>query len=204
VKGIDTTQIIVAIINAAALVIVALIGWSKHRAEQADQTVTEGDRPPRDRKLRIVLWVCLILLACNLGLFAYRHLSSSQGTDVRIEYPADETDVAIEEISEGTSRNLPEGHKIWIVIFPHGTDRYYPQSIAASLQPNGEWSSRTRIGNEEDVRKQFDVIAFLLDEGAQDTFELYAKRSLEKNSWDGITALPGGAVAYDRVTVTRR
>ena len=124
--------------------------------------------------------------------------------EIEITYPHDNDTVEISETVEGTSQNIPEGQVIWIVVYPHPVDRYYPYNDPADIQVNGEWASLVVIGVEEDAGMKFDIIAVLADESAQDTFDAYLKQAEATNNWSGLDAIPSGAVIYGRVTVTRK
>lgn len=139
-------------------------------------------------------------------LFQIRVVESSPTPtpSLTITYPSDNAEVGIEETVEGTSRNVPKEQAIWIVIHPHGVDRYYPQDYAAQIKANGDWSSSAFIGIEKDAGKKFDIIAVLTDNEAQDAFRHYLEECKTKKSWPGLERLPASAVVHDRNEVTRR
>jgi len=124
--------------------------------------------------------------------------------EVEITYPYDGANVEIGENVRGTSQKIPEGHAIWIMVYPHVVDRYYPRNNPTDVQANGDWTSLTYIGIEEDVNRKFDIIAVLADKRAQDAFNAYHKQSEDTETWPGLERLPEGAPIYDRITVTRK
>ncbi len=194
-QPIDITQIIAAIITAAGVVIAAIISWMQ-----------QGRPRPKGEPRRIGTWtilmvVCVILLTVNLGFFAWRF---SRKPEVEITYPYDGANVEISETVRGTSEKIPEGHAIWIVVYPHLVDRYYPQNNSADVQANGDWTSNTSIGIEEDVNRKFDIIAVLADKRAKAAFEAYIKQAKDTKKWTGLGKLIEGTTIYDRITVTRK
>lgn len=184
IQPIDITQIIVAIIAATGVIISAII----RRRQRVSPTWT------------ILMVVCLILLAANLGVFGWRYCKPK----VEITYPYDGATVEIREIVRGTSEKIPKGHAIWIVVYPHLVDRYYPQNNSADVQANGDWTSNTSIGIEEDVNRKFDIIAVLADKRAQDAFEAYITQAKDTKKWSGLGKLIEGTTIYDRITVTMK
>ncbi len=197
IQPIDITQIIVAIITAIGIIIAA-----RQRRMQRNRPRPDGESR-RIGTWTILMGVCLILLAANLGVFGWRYWGPT--TEVEITYPSDGANVEIREMARGTSQKIPEGQAIWIVVYTHVVDRYYPRDNHADVQANGDWaSSLTYIGIEEDVNKKFDIIAVLADKRAQDAFNAYLKQSEDTETWPGLKRLPEGATIYDRITVTRK
>lgn len=196
IQPIDITQIIVAIITTAGVVYSV-----KQRRKQKESQKPEGE-PRKISTWTIVIGVSLILLAANLGVFGLRYWGPT--TEVEITYPYDGATVEIREMVRGTSQKIPEGPAIWIVVYPHVAGRYYPQNDTADVQANGDWTSLTYIGIEEDVNRKFNIIAVLADKRAQDAFNAYLTQAKDKKTWPGLERLPEGATIYDRITVTRK
>lgn len=198
IQPIDITQIIVAIITAAGAVYSA-----RQQQKQKEKEKQKPEAVPRKiNTWTIVMCISLILLASNLGVFGLRYWGPT--TKVEITYPYDGATVEIREMVRGTSQKIPEGQTIWIVVYPHVAGRYYPQNDPADVQANGDWTSLTFIGVEEDVGGKFDIIAVLADKRAQDTFYAYLTQAKDKKTWPGLKRLPEGATIYDRITVTRK
>lgn len=197
IQPIDITQIIVAIITAIGVVIAAIIRWRQQRSPRPE-------RPDGEPRIiinwTIVMSICLILLAGNLGTFGLRYWGPT--TAVKITYPYDGATVEIRETVRGTSQKIPEGQAIWIVVYSHVVDRYYPQNNPADVQANGDWTSLTYIGIEEDVNRKFDIIAVLADKRAQDAFNAYLKQAKDTQTWSGLGRLLEGVTIYDRIIVT--
>jgi len=196
IQPIDITQIIVAIITAAGVVIAAIIRWMQQRRPRPDV------EPRRISTWTILMGVCLILLAANLGVFGWRYCGPT--TEVEITYPYDDDTVKIREMVQGTSQKIPEGQAIWIIVYPHVVGRYYPQDNPTDVQANGDWTSLIYIGIKEDVNRKFDIIAVLADKRAQDAFNAYFKKAKDKKTWPGLERLLEDATIYDRITVTRK
>jgi hypothetical protein len=194
---IDITQIIVAIITAIGVIIAAII-TARQRRMQRESPRPEGE-PRRINTWTILMVVCITLLAANLVVFVLR-----PRPEVEITYPDDGANVEIREIVRGTSQKIPKGQAIWIIVYPYLVDRYYPQNNSADVQVNGDWTSLTSIGIEEDVNRKFDIIAVLADKRAQDAFNAYFTKAKDTNTWPGLERLLEGATIYDRITVMRK
>jgi len=195
IQPIDITRIIVAIITAVGVVIAAIIRRRQQRSPRP-----KGE-PRRISTWTILMGVCLILLAGNLGTFGVQYWGRT--TKVEITYSYDGATVEIREMVQGTSQKIPEGQAIWIMVYSHVVGRYYPQDNPADVQANGDWTSLTYIGIKEDVNRKFDIIAVLADKRAQDAFNAYLTKAKNTNTWPGLERLPEGATIYDRITVAR-
>jgi len=196
----DWIQILVAIIGAASVIFSAWLSRKERLRPEAERPSGRPSWP------RIVTCIGLVLLVANLGVFGWRYWGSiapEATTEVKISYPHDGSSVEMLEIIRGTSRRIPEGQVVWVVVFPHVTGCYYPQDYPADVQENGDWSSRAHIGVQGDVGLRFDIIVVVADKEAQNAFNAYLMEGRDKKTWPGLEGLPDGAVIYDRVTVTR-
>ncbi len=205
IQPIDITQIIVAIITAIGVIIA-----TRQRRMQREIPRPEGETR-RISTWTILMGVSLILLVANLGVFGLRlwkpeieNTYPYDGTEVEITYPYEGATVEIREMVRGYSQKIPEGHAIWIVVYPHLVDLYYPQNNSADVQIYGDWTSNTSIGFEEDANSKFDIIAVLADKRAQDAFEAYIKQAKDTKTWPGLGKLIEGTTIYDRITVIRK
>ena len=194
IQPIDITQIIVAIITAIGVIIAA----RQRRRQRERPTRPEGE--PRISTWTILMSACLILLAANLVVFGLRYWEP----EVEITYPYDGATVEIGEMVRGTSQKIPEKQAIWILVNPHIAGRYYPQNVPADVQANGDWTSFTYIGIEEEVNRKFYIIAVLADKRTQDAFNAYLIQAKDTDKWPGLERLPEGATTYDSITVTRK
>jgi len=124
--------------------------------------------------------------------------------EVRITYPVGETVVDQTQTIRGTSRSIPAGAVIWVVVFSPDVGAYYPQDQPAALEADGVWSSTAYIGIDTDANKRFDILALVADRNIQDSFTAYLAESRAKGQWPGLRNLPAGDVPLSRVSVIRR
>jgi hypothetical protein len=111
--------------------------------------------------------------------------------------------VAFDELVRGTSRHLPADHEIWVLVCPHGTHTYYPQSEVYRIEPGGDWSTRALIGPGPEAEGSFDVLAVLADRSASDTFRAAMADPDTEYVGDTLDELPDGVQIHDRITVVR-
>lgn len=161
------------------------------------------------RRLNRLQAVSLIILPVGLillGVATWRYWSPrpAGAAEVKITHPADGAMVAQREMVRGTSRDVPAGHTIWVVIYPHAAPRMYPQDEPAMLQANGGWSTLAAFGIERDAGQKFDAVAVVADRNAERDFRAYLHSARGQGNWAGLASLPAGATIYDRVTVMRR
>lgn len=144
-------------------------------------------------RLVAVVGLALLLLGCPAPKPA-----------VKITQPAEGALAEPVQMTRGTSRAVPTGQAIWVVVFVQKVGRYYPQNQAADVQPNGGWSSMTYIGIPSDVGLKFDLIAVLADSEGQAAFNKYLTNARNKSDYAGLEQLPIGVTVYDRISVTRK
>ncbi len=221
IQPINITTIIVAVISGVSTIISAIIIHISRSKESENEQPTgkkSGDKqlkgennkhtPRKIKVLKYIMFLSLIILIVDSMVIFNSFTAESpttkiSTTEVKITHPYDGAYVEIVEMVRGTSQKIPEEEVIWIVIFPHIVGSYYPQNDPADVQTNGEWSSLISIGIEEDVDKEFDILAVLADKNAQYTFNAYLGEAKGKETWPGLQKLPEGASIYDRITVTR-
>jgi hypothetical protein len=141
------------------------------------------------------LGIILLLTACALP---------APKPTVKITQPAEGAMVEQTQMVRGTSRAVPDGQVVWVVIFVQKVGRYYPQNQAADVQANGEWASLTYIGIPSDVGLKFDLIAVLADKEGQASLDKYLVNAKNKSDYSGLGQLPNGVTVYDRISVTRK
>jgi len=118
---------------------------------------------------------------------------------VEITYPNDNTLVDYQETVRGTSKNIPEGSTIWVVVL--SSNRYYPQPNSAAISSNnGEWYSPAYLGEPYSTNVKMDICAIIADSNTQQDFETYLAQPADKRK--GLDRLPEGIV-YDQITVER-
>ena len=124
--------------------------------------------------------------------------------EITIREPYDGVKVDHTQMVKGTSANLPEGSVIWLVIYVHEVDRYFPHKSAVTMEAGGSWSSITFIGREDEAGLKVDILAVLADQSAQAEFESYNRAAGEAESFEGIAQLPEGSLTYQRITFERK
>jgi hypothetical protein len=146
-------------------------------------------------KIRTTLWIPLMLLF--LGCPGPKAI-------VKITRPTEAGLVDQTEMIRGTSKGIPAGNQIWVVVFVQKVGRYYPQNQAADIQANGNWYSIAYIGIPADVGLKMDIIAVLADQQGQAAFAQYLQQAREKTDYAGLEKLPTGITVYDRISVIRK
>ncbi len=133
-------------------------------------------------------------------------LTSMPAPEIRITYPVDGDSVPRNIMVQGTSANIPEGYQVWVLIYPHTAPLFFPQSVAATVDIRGEWTSPAYIGLDQpdQIGLLFDIVAVLADQNAQNVFKTYVAQGMSATAFPGLSELPDGAVEYDRITVIRR
>jgi hypothetical protein len=121
---------------------------------------------------------------------------------LKITYPLEDYKVEIEQTVRGTSQNIPEDQKIWIVVFVHG-DNFYPQHYPINVQANGDWISTAITCTEVSAGEEFDILVVLANKEAQDILNAYIEQCKNEKKWPGLERLPEGAKIFDRVIVTK-
>lgn len=122
---------------------------------------------------------------------------------VKISVPVSQQPVSMYEDIKGTYRDLPEGHKIWVMVYPPSAERYYPQS-EVELGHNKWASTKAIIGLNDEAGMPFYIHAVIADEKASASLSLYAQSAKETNVSAGIPKLPEGALPCDVVVVRRK
>jgi hypothetical protein len=120
--------------------------------------------------------------------------------EINITHPSDSSIVHMQDNVTGTVRNIPEGQKLWILVYPHNTNKYYLQG-EAYIQ-NEKWERLVQLGTDKDIGTKYDIIAVLADKKAQDVFNSYLKNGASRK-WPGIDEIPVGTKTYDNIMVTR-
>ncbi len=150
----------------------------------------------------VVISIFILLLAAIVVLFSVR-LAGDSATEVSIVYPSDGATVELAEVVQGESQSVPSSSKVWVVVFIASLGRYYPNLYPVDTDSSGNWSCLTYFGRPGDTG-DFDLLAVLADEPAQESFRQYADRAVSAGAYDGVAVLPKGAVVEDQAAVTRR
>jgi hypothetical protein len=148
--------------------------------------------------------IIIILVLALIAVFRFGLLDSYIGTltstptpEVKITAPLNTAKLS--DIITGISKDIPNGQTVWILIYPHTADKYYPQNKVT----NKNWNLSAQFGGANDTGIQFDVLAVMADQGAQNELQAYYDTSMKNNSWLGIKNLPNDTTELARVTVTR-
>lgn len=127
-------------------------------------------------------------------------LTRDTQTRLEIVEPADGDTVDIEETIKGTSSRVPAGNVIWVAIYSHRDQKYYPHEYRAIVDSEGRWTSPdTPIGAGDDLGRTFEILVLLVDSTGMSDLEEYRRR-LDRSGMDGLPS----AVPHDRVIVIRR
>jgi|GEM_PF-2703934 len=120
-----------------------------------------------------------------------------------ITSPANNTQVGYNPTVTGKVGQIAKGQKLWVVVYAHQTNRYYPQSGCLTPQSNANWSCKAYLGTQSTSKGQkFDILAVLADQDANSAFVQYQSYSQQAKTNTGLTQLPSGIVAQNQVTVT--
>lgn len=200
-SAINVTQILTTLITTIGAIVCAIVGKRRESKQGGEQ-----ERPPQPPTSIWAwgMWVCIAIAAVNTGILGWRLFRPPPLTEVTITYPTNLARVDQTEVVLGTFQGLPEGKTIWIVIFIPEVGRYYPQNRPVDLEAGNKWSSLAYIGVPSDTGKRFDILAVVVDTGAQNAFNAYLADARDRSDWAGMEALPEGAIIYDRITVTRK
>jgi len=156
------------------------------------------------RVAKIVVFKRILLFSIPMIIvigFGYLFWNYSLRTSLEITHPRRTTPVNQVETIRGGSRNIPKQQELWVVIYSHPDNLYYPHSTKAGIEINGDWRFKdVNIGASEDVNQVFDIIVVLANEEGQTKLKKYLG-ALDRS---GLTQLPEGTKIYDRVEVRRR
>lgn len=144
--------------------------------------------------------LCLIFVGIGMA-------NNANPTEVKITNPSNGATVSQSIDVEGTSKDIPAGASLWIMVYPHGVNRCYPQDnrdFPIVVMANGDWSTRAVIGSDIDSGLEFKIFAVLADENANKAIIDYLDKCKANGSWPGMEKLPDGAMPYDKVSVTRK
>ncbi|WP_321416475.1 hypothetical protein [uncultured Methanomethylovorans sp.] len=140
----------------------------------------------------------LTIVFVLVGMFIMANWGADFKTDVKIDF----SDKAyMNENITGTATNIPDGYKLWVLVYPKTAQKYYPQYDSIKIQ-DGKWSVPIRIGNENNTGEKFDIVAVLANQNANEIFESY-KSYCDTGNCPGMIGIPEGAEIYDTFEVTR-
>ena len=197
----DLTPVIVAVIGAVSAYVLK-------RMDRPRPDRPGGRARPR-RRAGILFYLALAMVAGGVAGYAVPRMmrwASPPGPSapaLRITAPSTGSRVEMVETIRGTSRGLPAGDSIWVVVYIPSKARFYPQDHAADVQVGGGWNGVARIGVQGDAGLRFEVLAVDADAATRAAFHAYLDAGARIGSWPGMDRLPPQAREYDRVAVTR-
>lgn len=103
-------------------------------------------------------------------------------------------------MARGKSAGLKPDSSLWVFVFSIEASRFFPQAREADVQTNGNWDSLIEIGDAFASGKSFDLLVAEVDFDA--TVAIKEHVSLPRA--DGMSSLPRGTRAMNRIAVKRR
>jgi hypothetical protein len=122
--------------------------------------------------------------------------------EVSFANPRDGSEVASQERVRGESFCISDDARLWLVVYSHEVDRYYPEALPPE-RDGDEWALPLYIGVEGDAGQRFDIVAVVVDDDADAQLDEYIRSGERSGSYPGWDVLPPGFGEVGRVTVTR-
>ena len=101
----------------------------------------------------------------------------------------------------GSSSNLPTDKHYWIVVNPHGTNGWWPQTGEIMIKPNNKWSGTAQLGGVKG--QKFDIHFILVDNVAHNDFNNYLSECAKTGNYPE-EPLPNGAKSLGYITITKK
>jgi len=205
------------LIEVVGTVLAALIGAASAVAAARIRGPGEGGKPasptptaPAPRQWKLVALVIVGgLVGALLGYFlvfpALSHALIPPKPALAITQPQGGS-FPRSVVVRGTYANLPHDHNIWLLVYCHTVNKYYPQSPSIRLFETSEWQGQAFIGREggQDKGRSYDIIVALADETAHRKLMQYWEQAKATQDHRGLDVLPDSLRFYDHVTVTRQ
>ncbi len=125
-------------------------------------------------------------------------------TEITVKSPHEGDKVDHITTIEGTSKNIPDGSVIWVVVFLPIVQRYFPVNDPAVVLVNGDWTAQAYFGRPDEIGLEAVIYVVLANSDAQAVFRSYLAEAKSKNEYPGLERLPDGADTYFLVKVTRK
>jgi len=116
------------------------------------------------------------------------------------ESPTDESTQISPVSLMGSCDNLPKGYHFWIVVNPHGSHGWWPQSEVMTKQ-NNKWSSMADLGGTKG--QKFDIHFISADKQAHNEFNEYLSDSKKTGKYPE-NPLPTGSNSLGYITVIKK
>lgn len=201
---IDLLQMIIGIILLFAVLYSVIAVLSGRRPSDIEKIAPRRRAAGTLSAWLVVMYLCVVLLATDIGIFAWRYYGPAATTEVKIESPKNGAVATMDEQVRGSSWKVPSGQVIWVILYKPETQKYYPHADSADVADNGEWTSPGTIGGLEDITVDIEIVAVLANNSAQSALGEHVLQNKGKEQPEGMTSIPAGAKIYDRITVTRK
>ncbi len=119
-----------------------------------------------------------------------------------IASPKDNVRVISPVSVSGKVENLTGNDHLWLVVHPHGTNGWWPQTSEIIPKHNRNWTGTIRLGGINNKGQKFDIHLVIADNKANDSFNQYLSKGAENNNYPE-APLPEGAKSLDYVTVIK-
>jgi len=121
--------------------------------------------------------------------------------NISFQEPEDESTQISPVTLIGSSSNLPEDKHFWIVVNPHGTNGWWPQTGEIMIKPNKKWSGSAQLGGEKG--QKFDIHFILADNAAHSEFNTYLSECAKTGNYPEVP-LPIGSKSLGYLTITKK
>jgi hypothetical protein len=204
--------VLAALIGAVSTITVARLSAAKQqeKASHSDRAQPAAvPRPPAARtNNRTVLILAGGLAGALLGYFlapVVARVFVPPKPSLAITDPPGGA-VGVQVMVRGTYANLPDNATMWLLVYSHTSNRYYPQSNLVTRFETGGWQSQILVGREgtQDAGQRFDIVAALADQDAHHQLLQYLEQAAKNGDYSGLVDLPDRLQLYDQVTVTRQ
>ncbi len=188
------TIFVLVLISLLALAGFLIIGWIT-----TNWLVKEKNWEERWAKYAAILAIVSVILSVIsiVGFICVVFFShDALPVLVRISEPQDNTTAGYVMEVNGTSQNVPDDQKLWLLIDSRGL--YYPEPGPIQRMSNGDWNGLVYLGERDVITNDtYYISAVLADRSASNGFsETFAKN-------EHTSSLPQGAKIYDTIAVRR-
>lgn len=167
-------------------------------------TATSTESPPADTATPVEA-------AWNCESFRNPIRNAELPGEVQIKKPqTGDTNIPVAYTVGGTHTNVPENLRIWVLVYPHSNQKYYPQSNdstgrwepPAPSSAGGNWSVGAYIGR-EGFKECFDIVAVVANEETNRYLIDLLGTWADANDYPGLfeSELPAGIMEKSSVTV---
>jgi hypothetical protein len=125
-------------------------------------------------------------------------------TEITVKSPREGEKVEHITTIEGTSKNIPDGSAIWVVIFLPVVQRFFPVNDPAVVLVNGNWNAQAYFGRPDEIGLEAVIYIVLADSDVQAVFRSYLAEAKSKDDYPGMEKMPEGAEPYVLINVTRK